>query len=496
MDPPHPSSLSHFLPLAASSLPSDRTIPLSVQDSEPVDDDDHYLSATPTIRCITRRKSPTIPQAPTTIVESSSLPMTSPARHSFSQRTSTLPSYHSNSPLPLPRSRSRSSTDSSSSSGSEPQSSQQHGIGRKVAASLDLFRETTSSADELDDLDKPSMPLTSPSRRVSSKHHSQTNAKPEFAFFKRSEWPDRETAAARRERSGGNRERVRTRDGSHSNSVPRDLADAQRRNGRPHSVRDNVINDLVNWRKDILGDPYQDRGRPRKRSLDSDSDQDIDPVDHQNLRRNESLSFRHPRSFQFSPSSSPVSLSDVALTSPLVPSAIIVDSPLSHRDALPPVDNPISPHTTDDEDDESSNWDDDTASDSGTTASSNSPWPRSPFQPNASLSPILKHPVHHDDHDDQGEDEEDPGLVMPSRIRQPTVPPVLSNFPSYLSNFHDDLQVEEESVNHEIFSGSLGKLANLSQESLPHIPLRPFRNQVGGHSAIYKFTKRAVCKVR
>ncbi|EED84691.1 predicted protein, partial [Postia placenta Mad-698-R] len=31
-------------------------------------------------------------------------------------------------------------------------------------------------------------------------------------------------------------------------------------------------------------------------------------------------------------------------------------------------------------------------------------------------------------------------------------------------------------------------------ESLPHIPLRPFRNQVGGHSAIYKFTKRAVCK--
>ncbi|CAE6336848.1 unnamed protein product [Rhizoctonia solani] len=29
---------------------------------------------------------------------------------------------------------------------------------------------------------------------------------------------------------------------------------------------------------------------------------------------------------------------------------------------------------------------------------------------------------------------------------------------------------------------------------LPPVPLRPFRNQVGGHSAIYKFTKRAVCK--
>lgn len=33
-----------------------------------------------------------------------------------------------------------------------------------------------------------------------------------------------------------------------------------------------------------------------------------------------------------------------------------------------------------------------------------------------------------------------------------------------------------------------------SNESLPHIPLRPFRNQVGGHNAIYRFTKRAVCK--
>ena len=31
---------------------------------------------------------------------------------------------------------------------------------------------------------------------------------------------------------------------------------------------------------------------------------------------------------------------------------------------------------------------------------------------------------------------------------------------------------------------------------LPHVMLRPFRNQVGGHSAIYKFTRRAVCKVR
>ncbi|KIY45892.1 SAICAR synthase-like protein, partial [Fistulina hepatica ATCC 64428] len=33
-----------------------------------------------------------------------------------------------------------------------------------------------------------------------------------------------------------------------------------------------------------------------------------------------------------------------------------------------------------------------------------------------------------------------------------------------------------------------------ARDALPHIPLHPFRNQVGGHNAIYKFTKRAVCK--
>lgn len=34
-----------------------------------------------------------------------------------------------------------------------------------------------------------------------------------------------------------------------------------------------------------------------------------------------------------------------------------------------------------------------------------------------------------------------------------------------------------------------------NDDRLPTVPLLPFQNQVGGHSAIYKFTKRAVCKV-
>ena len=358
-------------------------------------------------------------------------------------------------------------------------------MGRKVAASLDLFRETTS-ADELDDVDQQSIPLVSPTRgRVSSKHRPQTSAEPEFSFFKRSEWLDRETVVARREHSSGTRNRARTRDGSYSTSVSRNAADAQKRKDRPHSVRENVISDLVNWRTDVLGDLYQNRGRPRKRSLDSD--QPIDPVDHQPLRRNELSSSRHPRDFQYSPpSSSPVSL----FTSPIVPSAIIADSPLLHQDPLPSSNVPNSPYTTEDEDDESSNWDDDTVSDYGTTASTSSPWPRSPLQTGASLSPMVKPSIHHDDHD-EGEDSEDAGLVIPSLVHRPTVPPELSDFPPYLSNFQDH-DMEEDGPGRGIISR---KHPNLSQESLPHIPLRPFRNQVGGHSAIYKFTKRAVCKV-
>ena len=60
----------------------------------------------------------------------------------------------------------------------------------------------------------------------------------------------------------------------------------------------------------------------------------------------------------------------------------------------------------------------------------------------------------------------------------------------------DDVDLGHPDLHHSQESVPLDWSLNLSQESLPHIPLRPFRNQVGGHSAIYKFTKRAVCKVR
>ena len=373
LDASRPNPLSHFFPFASSSLPSGRISNPTSQTSERVDDDEQYLSTTPTIPHTTSRKSPPIPRAPPMIIKSSSSPISDfssrsrTPRHSLSKRVPALP-YRSSSPIPLPRSRSRSSTNSSSSSGSDPQSSQQYGMGRKVAASLDIFRETISSADELDDVEKPSLPLVT-RRRVPSKRHPKSSAEPEYSFFKRSEWPDRGSAATRRERSSGTRDRARTRDGGYSTSVSRSTADDERRKDRPHSVRENVISDLVNWRTGIPGDPFQDRGRTRKRSLDSN--QPIGTIDHQPLHRNESPSFRHPRDLQYSPSSSsPVSLTDIALTSPIVPSAIIADSPLQRQDVLPPAKVPSSPYATEDEDDESSNWEDETASDSGTTVSS------------------------------------------------------------------------------------------------------------------------------
>lgn len=476
MDSSRSSSLPHFFPFLPTSLPSDPISDPVSQVNRRTNDNERCLSTTPTL--------PRTPRAPTIIAKSpsspiSDLPPRSRTPRHGSKRMSALPHFRPSSPIPLPRSRSRSSTASSSSSGSEPQSSQQYGMGRKVAASLDLFRETTS-ADELDDVHEQSIPLVSSTRRrVSSKHHPQSSAEPEFSFFKRSEWLDRETVVGLRERSSSAKDCARTRDASYSTSVSRSVTDAERRKDGPQSVRENVISDL--WRTDVLGDLYQDRGRSPKRPIDSH--QPVDSVDHQGLRRNESSSFRHPRELQRSPTSPPVSL----LTSPIVPSAIIADSPLLHQDALPSSNVLNSPYTTeDDEDDESSNWDDETASDYGTTASTSSPWPQSPLESSTSLSPVVKPPVHHDDHDQEG-DNEDAGLVMPSRVHQPSD---LSDLPSYLSSFQDDV---EDGSGHEMLSR---KHRNLSQESLPHIPLRPFRNQVGGHSAIYKFTKRAVCKVR
>lgn len=53
----------------------------------------------------------------------------------------------------------------------------------------------------------------------------------------------------------------------------------------------------------------------------------------------------------------------------------------------------------------------------------------------------------------------------------------------------DDLETSEgESEDHHVRNED-------DQEDVMTVPLQPFRNKVGGHSEIYKFTRRAVCKV-
>lgn len=77
-----------------------------------------------------------------------------------------------------------------------------------------------------------------------------------------------------------------------------------------------------------------------------------------------------------------------------------------------------------------------------------------------------------------------------SRTFSPAIPPrVLTTFREDNSSSGKIIQSKDSETDTEYLEDiELGW-------HLPHIPLRPFRNQVGGHSTIYKLTKRAVCKV-
>ena len=151
------------------------------------------------------------------------------------------------------------------------------------------------------------------------------------------------------------------------------------------------------------------------------------------------------------------------LPSPPPSSPLPLTAQPHHQPAsLIPSPSILSTWSSDDEDD--SAWDTASITTTTSTTSASSPFPLSPSRTSPVPQPIVRHPS-------DGDDE------------QPDGP---------FSRFQDlDMQHTAEPVNDDFFDLDF----NFSQESLPHIPLRPFRNQVGGHSAIYKFTKRAVCKV-
>lgn len=198
------------------------------------------------------------------------VPRTSQARREAT-RALTLPSSSSsalaqllsdvNAARPL-SGRSYSSSSSSSSSSSPdriPSQPSTAGIGRKVAATLQLFKETKEDAAG-----------GAPGPRAGSSKRTDDVAEAKFQFVKRSEWPDRETAAVRREKSLTALRRVKTRE-----SVLQDEQVEIRSDGKS-PAREVLINDLTQWRDNVTNTQENGRGRRRERPVDDEPVFEID----------------------------------------------------------------------------------------------------------------------------------------------------------------------------------------------------------------------------
>jgi inositol-hexakisphosphate kinase len=337
--------------------------------------------------------------------------------------------------------------------------------GRKVAANLQLFKETTL------DLSRVSRTDRSRSRPPTSKPETPQIASPnegeevgETRFVRRTAWPDREAAAIRRGKSTISLKRVKTRDSdallsSHDGDTSREVAaDAPPRNQRAPSMHDDLIHDLVEWRPQTL-----DRGRAREReppvifpSQSSQLTPSISPIRERRSafrpRLGSRRSVRSSVAFQGLPpspnalkrtrrGSSATRASPVLLTNHLAPPPSV--APLQDASVFPALESSWS---TDDE----SAWD--TTSIASSLATTTSPFATQDELPDLSTTP----------------------------------------FGTRGHRFPDTSSLDEED---EASYGTLDEL-DFSTALLPNVPLKPFKNQVGGHSAIYRFTKRAVCKVR
>jgi hypothetical protein len=357
----------------------------------------------------------------------------------------------------------RSNSTSSSSSASSPTTPEtnppQSSRGRKVAATLQLFKETAVSSDD----SKPGEPSSSKPDTTLA-HTRQGSYAPEgdvaeaqFEFVKRSEWPDREAAAVRRKRSSTALERVRTRE---SNGSTRE--DDLRAKERKLPARESPIHELTQWRKDVN---RQETGRGRRRERAAD-DRDI-ALEKQNVHA-EIPAFLHespssPRSRAYPPSPSPSRPPTNRISQPTdqrlftLPSENVSQkykprspTPIRTQSSGPRPSPYISPWSTDDE----SAWE--TGSAATSTTSTHPP----PLPSSRDSNPPL------------------PFFGAPKDANLPV------------------LYTSSENSQTETCLGTLTRSSSLDLDlDLPHIPLRPFRNQVGGHSAIYKFTKQAVCKV-
>jgi len=390
-----------------------------------------------------------------------------------------------------PLSRASSSTSSSSSSYffTDREETAVHypnvGMGRKVAATLQLFKETSGPSEDPSSCDSSRAEVTLGNRRVEPFQEVEDVAEA-FEFVKRSEWPARETAAIRRERSLTLMEQSKSRDSSINDHVELE---------RKLSLRETPLYDPPQWRRDH---PAMSRGRRQERAFDEDADrrpedplQTIHPFTHES-----SPIFIRPRSRAYppspSPSPSPSSRTPfshhVQETAPL---SSVPAIPMAKHPHLPPLrittrysrsptpvrtahpngyaSNPLSPLSSWSTDDESM-WE--TASNTSTVASNTSIYGYPSSTNPSSPSTLLQQ--------------------LPETLQVSDTSKRFSHFDQ-----EDSLNITPlGSIDDGRLDGTLAVNVNRPEERLPHIPLRPFRNQVGGHSAIYKFTKQAVCKVR
>ena len=388
---------------------------------------------------------------------------TSPRRPSkpLSRRPSTPPSpLSSPGSSPSPSSRSRT-----------PQNTVA-GIGRKVADSLQLFKESVSlPATEVINPLAFSRACSPSRRRINSRSvvDDDDDVIGHFEFVKRADWPDREAAALRRERSSLALDRPRTRD-SIVVTTREHIGSESRRKERADRPKDGGLVDRT------LAKEQDARGRPRDRQrlekpsavLSQATPTPADPHTrsyrelcltpiltsprpYPSLPRSPSERVPIPTS-QYQPSSdfaalSPPSVSNRVRTSEVTHSRS--PTPVRTVPQLPPrprYRDPVttpSPWSTEDE----SAWE--SASVTSTTSTSSPPSPPEPIDSNPGVTWSM--------------DDEYHGMSNHTPIDQ-------------------DVDVDEYKF-------------DPSEDVLPHIPLRPFRNQVGGHTSIYKFTKRAVCKV-
>lgn len=405
----------------------------------------------------------------------------------------TFPTSPHRTPRPLSRRPSTPSTASSSSDSSPPPSSHsrpsQHnaaGIGRKVADSLQLFKASVSlPATEVINPLAFTRACSPSRRRLSSRAPADDDGDvigPHFEFVKRADWPEREAAALRRERSSTHTlDRPRARESGVA--ATREQRETEsRRKERADLPKDGGLDDRTHFNKD-LAKQLDSRGRPRDRQqrletpsvvLSSNAPAGAHAPSYRDLGLTPIVtSPSYPLSLTRSPGE-PISIptSQRQSSSAFVPTTTLSHasvskharaSEISHSRSPTPVRavsllpsrttlfrdsaSTPSPWTTDDE----SAWE--SASVTSSTSTSSPPSPPEPIESH----PDVTWPI----------DDEYHGMSRHTPI---------------------DHDVGIDDQYHAQF--------DLSEDTLPHVPLRPFRNQVGGHTSIYKFTKRAVCKVR